>query len=77
KILSVDVARFGDDQTVIGTRQGRKATVLKKYHGLDTVQVAERTIEFIIQEKPRAVVVDGDGLGAGVVDQLRARVQVL
>ncbi len=73
KILSVDVARFGDDQTVIGTRQGRKATVLAKYHGLDTVQVAERTIEFIISEKPNGVVVDGDGLGAGVVDQLRAR----
>ena len=73
KILSVDVARFGDDQTVIGTRQGRKAMVLAKYHGFDTVQVAERTIEFILKEKPNAVVVDGDGLGAGVVDQLRAR----
>ncbi|KKL81555.1 hypothetical protein LCGC14_1993560 [marine sediment metagenome] len=73
KILSVDVARFGDDQTVIGSRQGRKAKVLAKYHGLDTVQVAERVIEFIIQEEPRAVVVDGDGLGAGVVDQLKSR----
>jgi hypothetical protein len=73
KILSVDVARFGDDQTVIGIRQGRKAILLKKYHGLDTVQVAERTIDFILSEKPNAVVVDGDGLGAGVVDQLKSR----
>lgn len=73
KILSVDVARFGDDQTVIGMRQGRKATLLKKYRGLDTVEVAERVIDEIIKHEPNAVVVDGDGLGAGVVDQLKAR----
>jgi hypothetical protein len=73
KILSVDVARFGDDQTVIGWRQGRKAVILAKYRGLDTVQVAERVIEFIGKEKPDATVIDGDGLGAGVVDQLNFR----
>lgn len=73
KILSVDVARFGDDQTVIGIRQGRKARLLAKYRGLDNVQVAERVIEFIQAEKPDAVVVDGDGLGAGVVDQITHR----
>ncbi len=71
KILSVDVARFGDDQTVIGWRQGRKAVILGKYRGLDTAQVAHRTIEFMEKEKPDATVVDGDGLGAGVVDQIR------
>lgn len=73
KILSVDVARFGDDQTVIGMRQGRKLTILAKLRGLDTIQVAERTIAFIESEKPDAIVIDGDGLGAGTVDQLRFR----
>jgi hypothetical protein len=73
KILSVDVARFGDDQTVIGWRQGRKSVILKKLRGLDNVQVAERVIAFMEQEKPDATVVDGDGLGAGVVDQIRNR----
>lgn len=73
KILSVDVARFGDDQTVIGTRQGRKAVILGKYRGLDTVQVAERIIEFLGRENPDATVVDADGIGAGVVDHLRFR----
>ena len=73
KVLSVDVARFGDDQTVIGWRQGRKAVILAKHRGLDNVQVAERVIEFIEQEKPKATVVDGDGLGAGVVDQIKHR----
>lgn len=73
KILSVDVARFGDDQTVIGTRQGRRAVILAKFRGLDLIQVAERTIEFIRSDVPDAIVVDGDGLGAGVVDQLKHR----
>lgn len=70
KILSVDVARFGDDQTVIGLRQGRRFRVLAKYRGLDTVQVSERVIEFRESERPDATVVDGDGIGAGVIDQL-------
>lgn len=73
KILSVDVARFGDDQTVIGWRQGRKAVILGKFRSLDTVQVAERVIEFIGKEQPDATVIDADGIGAGVIDQLRYR----
>lgn len=72
-VLSCDVARFGDDQTVIGTRQGRKFRILAKLRGLDTVQVAERIIALIGTEKPDAIVVDGDGLGAGTVDQLKFR----
>jgi hypothetical protein len=73
KVLSCDVARFGDDQTVIGYRQGRKAVILERLRGKDTVFVAERVIHWKEQENPQAVVVDGDGLGAGVVDQMRHR----
>lgn len=75
RVLSVDVARFGDDRTAIGDRQGRLARILGKYRGLDTVQTAAKTIEFIQQAEAEGnpydgVVVDGDGIGAGVVDQL-------
>lgn len=73
KILSCDVARFGDDQTVIGIRQGRKLRLIGRFRGLDTVQVAERLIELIKQEKPDATIVDADGIGAGVVDQIKFR----
>jgi hypothetical protein len=73
KVLSCDVARFGDDQTVVGYRQGRKSDILAKYRGLDTVQVAERVIEFIGKEAPDATVIDADGIGAGVIDQIRFR----
>jgi hypothetical protein len=73
KILSVDVARFGDDQTVIGYRQGRKSAILGKYRGKDTVWVAEETIRFIESEQPDATIIDGDGIGAGVVDHIKHR----
>jgi len=73
KILSVDVARFGDDRSVIGLRQGRRYRILAKLRGVDTVQLAERVIAFINSERPDATVIDGDGLGAGVVDQIRHR----
>lgn len=73
KILSVDVARFGDDQTVIGWRQGRKAVICEKLRGKDTVFVAERVIYWQQKEAPNAVVIDGDGIGAGVYDQIKFR----
>jgi hypothetical protein len=73
KILAVDVARFGDDRTVLGVRQGRHFRILVKLRGADTVEVAHRVISAIESERPDATVVDGDGLGAGVVDQLRHR----
>lgn len=71
KILSVDVARFGDDQTVIGIRQGLKLTILEKLRGLDTTQVAMRTMMFMRQLEPRSCVIDGDGIGGGVLDYIR------
>lgn len=73
KIMACDVARYGADQTVIGYRQGRRAVILEKLRGKDTVFVAERMIHWFNDEKPQAMVVDGDGLGSGVVDQLKAR----
>ena len=71
KVLSIDVARFGDDQTVIGLRQGPKLSILNKLRGLDTMQVAMRVCQYMEQEMPRLTVIDGDGIGAGVVDYVR------
>jgi len=73
KILAVGVARFGDDRSIIGVRQGRQYRILGKYRGLDLVQLADKVIEQIDQEEPDAVVIDGDGLGAGVVDIVKHR----
>jgi hypothetical protein len=71
KILSVDVARFGDDQTIIGYRQGLRARTLDKIRGWDTIQVGRQVIMRIIEELPRSCVIDGDGIGGGVTDYVR------
>jgi hypothetical protein len=70
KILSVDVARFGDDQTVIGLRQGPKLTILDRVRGQDTMQVAQRVMARMKEHDPRVTVIDGDGIGAGVIDRI-------
>lgn len=71
-LLGVDVARFGDDATVLYERRGLVGKIVARLQGLDTVQVAARVAEHIGLRKPDAVFVDGVGIGAGVVDQLRA-----
>ena len=70
KILGVDVARFGDNLSVICMRQGRKVWPLIKFRGLDTMQLTAQVIKVIIDWNPASVVVDGVGIGAGVVDRL-------
>jgi hypothetical protein len=62
RILAVDVARFGDDRTVLGIRQGRFFRILEKLRGVDTVATANRVIECLEAEEPDATVIDGDGL---------------
>jgi hypothetical protein len=71
KILAVDVARFGDDASVISRRHGRKLEKLIRYHGLDTMELSSEVSALINKYKPDAVFVDGVGVGGGVVDRLR------
>lgn len=71
RMLMVDVARFGSDETVIGWRVGKTFVILARHRGLSTVQVAHRTAEWIMALSPDAVFVDGSGVGGGVCDVLR------
>lgn len=70
KLFGVDVARFGDDQTVIARVHGRKLEELHRFQGLDTMQVAAIVVEMILKFKPDVVFVDESGLGGGVVDRI-------
>lgn len=71
KILGVDVARFGDDQSVLIKRQGLQAFGLHRWRELDTMTLAALVAQEIDKWRPDAVFVDGIGVGAGVVDRLR------
>lgn len=73
KVLVCDVARFGEDSTVIGLRQGRKFSILESFHEKPTDYTGERVIAYIRAEKPDATVIDETGVGGGVVDYVRAR----
>lgn len=72
-ILGVDVARFGDDQSVICFRKGRDARTHApiRLRQVDTMTLAARVAEEYDRYKADAVFVDGGGVGAGVVDRLR------
>jgi hypothetical protein len=72
-VIGVDVARFGDDQSVIFVRKGRDAKNVKPltFRGIDTVALTQKIIEAKNTHKADAIFVDGGGVGGGVVDQLR------
>lgn len=77
-IIGVDVARFGDDDTVLYTRIGRGYLPLRRFHGLDTLGVAAKVKKLFADVRalgfPRDrvyVFVDEGGVGGGVVDVLR------
>lgn len=71
-IMGVDVARFGDDTTVIRFRRGRDARSIKptKLKGKDNMEVANECAYLIDLHKPDAICVDA-GNGTGVIDRLR------
>lgn len=71
RLLGVDVAREGDDQTVLTFRQGPKVHWQRKYRIADLMQVASIVAEAAREIGQDAIFVDGTGMGAGVVDRLR------
>lgn len=71
-VLGVDVARYGDDRTVILRRQGLAAFEPVVLSGQDAMTVATRVALVKQQFNADAVMIDGTGgYGAGVIDRLR------
>lgn len=71
KVMAVDVARSGYNQTVVGTRQGQVARILAKWRGLSIPDQAGKVALLIMEHEPRCVIVDGDGIGGALADDLR------
>lgn len=77
--IGCDVARFGDDKTVIGTRVDEKVTIEKKRNGQDTMKTADDIVMLyydLLKRYPGykdeiIITVDDSGVGGGVVDRLR------
>ncbi len=73
-LMGVDVARFGEDNSVIAFRRGRDARSIpwQTFAKIDTHQLAQRIAMAADRHNPSAIFVDGGGVGGGVVDQLKA-----
>mgnify|MGYP003423016618 CR=1 FL=1 len=71
-VMGVDIARYGDDSTVICFRRGRDARSIPvvKVKGKDNMEVANLCAGLIQKYNPDAVCIDA-GNGTGVIDRLK------
>ena len=69
-VLGVDVARFGNDRSVIFRRQGLMAYEPIVYGDIDNMTLAARVMELSDRYKAQAVFIDA-GRGEGVIDRCR------
>ena len=70
-ILSVDVARFGKDESVILTRKGDVARIVQTLRGADLMKLANVVKVHIDTLHPDSTVIDTVGVGGGVFDRLK------
>lgn len=71
--VGVDVARFGQNNSVIWPRKGRDARTYEReiFSGLSTVALAARVFAVAERLRPDGIFIDGGGVGGGVVDNCR------
>jgi len=73
RYISVDVSRFGDDRSVAVVWNGLVIVEILVYRKLSTVELSAEIKDLIAKWKvhPQQVVLDSDGVGGGVADQVR------
>jgi hypothetical protein len=74
-VVGVDVARFGDDCSVIYARRGMDARSILPIvsRGMSTDRLEDMILDFCSQNRVEVIFIDGAGVGGGVVDHLRNR----
>ena len=72
-IIGVDIARYGDDKTVLCFRRGRYCYKLMEYSHIDTVELANILTAKIKEDAPARIFLDMGNTGAGVYDILKDR----
>jgi len=71
RILSVDVAYYGDDASVLCKRIGLQVFPFKTYRNIDTIMGAGIVRREELDWQADAVFIDGSTFGAGWVDNIR------
>lgn len=72
-ILAVDVARYGDNESVAVFRRGRDTRTIpvQRYRKLSVTDLGAQIANLIAKHQPDGVFIDQGGVGGGVVDFLR------
>jgi len=70
-VYGIDVARFGDDRSVLCKRRGNVVVEFKTWQGLDLMQLTGAIVNEAKGDSPEEMCVDSIGLGSGVADRLR------
>jgi hypothetical protein len=74
ELWGLDVARFGSDASVLIKRRGYVVTEMpRRWRNIDTMQLAgavKAEYDIAGTHKPKLIVIDSIGIGAGVVDRL-------
>jgi hypothetical protein len=73
--MGVDPARYGDDESVIYSREGNRILPAQAFHGINTTQLTGMVLKrarevYKVYKEPLHIKVDDTGVGAGVTDQL-------
>jgi phage terminase large subunit len=68
--LAVDVARYGEDESIILPRRGNKIYPWENFKGLSTIKLAQHVLRTYIDNDASGVGIDEIGVGGGVVDWL-------
>jgi phage terminase large subunit len=71
KIIAMDVARYGDDKTVLYALRNNMWEDQEVYELKNTMETSGYAMRFMKKFEINDIVVDSCGLGAGVVDRLR------
>ena len=75
-VLGVDVARYGDDKSIVTLKRGMQLSILDTMAQSSTTEVASKVAFHSNNVSPQGIVVDTIGVGAGVYDQLKPIVGV-
>jgi hypothetical protein len=74
-VWGLDVARFGDDRSVLLQRSARAVEWAEEFKQLDTMalvgRIKHRYDSILPPDRPHEILVDVIGVGAGVLDRLR------
>jgi len=70
-VFGLDVARYGDNASVLFQRQGNMSWRPKVWRELDLMSLADQVATEFVTKNPAALFVDQSGVGGGIVDRLR------